>query len=862
LSRKAADNSENGILSPISVHLICNAHLDPVWQWRWDEGASEALATFRNAVEILDGHPSLVFCHNEAVLYQWAERLDADLFADIRRLVKAGRWAVSGGWFIQPDVNLPGTESLIRTIAEGQRYFRERFDAAPRVAYNFDSFGHSGGLPQILRLAGYEMYVHMRPQAGELTLPADLYRWRGVDGTTIPAYRIAVGLYHTEHDNIEERLRAGVELALQLGRDVPVFWGLGNHGGGATRRDLETIGAFIARERRVRIVHSTPDRFCDAVKEAAAAAPIHDGDLQRSFTGCYTSLSRLKRQAVSSLGRLVQTEAAAAAAWWLAGREAPAEEMRQAWKLHVFNDFHDILPGTCVASAEHDALGQYGRAEDIARLSSLEAASALNRGSRNSPSLPVTVLNANPSLRRFPVEFECMADHRPFWKGTWRMRLFRADGREVVCQEEQPESLLPFNNWRRRISFIDDLPGVGVTRYELKAFEIKERGHVPEVRVPAASPLAHRVDPESGLIAALAAFARCPSGGPLFEPLVVEDTADSWGTGRGSYLKITGRFKPACPPFVIEQGPVRTITRSILAYRASRIVLDAIAYPSWPVIEIRCRVTWNEPKRRLKLAVPTSLASPVLLAEVPGGAILRPDDGEEHVHGRWLVVEGRSGRRSERARSRGTGPSGDGPLAVGIASSGQHGLDFHDGEIRLSVLRSSAYCHERGFDLGKGAWKFADIGVHEFRLLATAGAPAAVTAMMPGLADHLAAPPAAYAHLPFDADKVVSAERLLDVRPASIRLLACKRSWDGEALVVRLQEAVGKKTKALLKVANPAAKKVSQSFGDPSPNQEGGHERAHIPQVHVPIAFAPFEIKTVRVEKDGTWRAVKPIEEK
>ena len=290
------------------------------------------------------------------------------LFADIRRLVKAGRWAVSGGWFIQPDVNLPGTESLIRTIAEGRRYFRDRFDAAPRVAYNFDSFGHSGGLPQILRLAGYEMYVHMRPQAGELALPADLYRWRGVDGTTIPAYRIAVGLYHTEHDNIEERLRAGVELALKLGRDVPVFWGLGNHGGGATRRDLETIDAFIARERRVRIVHSTPDRFYDAVKDAAAAAPIHDGDLQRSFTGCYTSLSRLKRQAVSSLGRLVQTEAAGAAAWWLAGREAPAEELRQAWKLHVFNDFHDILTGTCVESAEHDALGQYGRAEDIARL--------------------------------------------------------------------------------------------------------------------------------------------------------------------------------------------------------------------------------------------------------------------------------------------------------------------------------------------------------------------------------------------------------------------------------------------------------------------------------------------------------------
>jgi alpha-mannosidase len=873
----AIKNSEIGIVSPISVHLICNAHLDPVWQWRWDEGASEALATFRNAVDILDEHPSLVFCHNEAVLYQWAERFDPALFADIRRLVKAGRWAVSGGWFIQPDTNLPGTESLIRTIAEGRRYFRERFDAAPRVAYNFDSFGHSGGLPQILRLAGYEMYVHMRPQAGELELPADLYRWRGVDGTIIPAYRIAVGLYHTEHDNIEERLRAGVELALRLGHDVPVFWGLGNHGGGATRRDLKTIDAFIAREPRVRIVHSTPDRFFDAVKDAAAAAPIHDGDLQRSFTGCYTSLSRLKRQAVSSLGRLVQTEAAGAAAWWLAGREVPAGELHQAWKLHIFNDFHDILTGSCVEPAERDALAQYGRAEDIARMASLAAISSLNRGSRNSPPLPVTVLNANPSLRRVPVEFECMADHRPFWKGKWRMRLFRADGREVACQEEQPESLLPFNNWRRRISFVDDLPGVGVTRYYLEAEEMpakkegaeEKRGHIPGVHVPfpAAPVPARRLDPRSGLIAALAGFARCPSAGPLFEPLVVEDTADSWGTGRGSYRKVAGRFKPACPPFVIEQGPVRTITRSVLAHRASRIVMDAVVYPSWPVIELKYRVTWNEERRRLKLRVPAGLGFASLLCEVPGGAIPRPADGEEHVHGRWLVIEGKEVLGAGKTQSRGTVRSGDRPLAFGIASSGQHGLDFEDGELRLSVLRSSAYCHERGFDLGtresrKGtrtsgtcppSWKFADIGVHEFRLLVTAGVPASVKAMMPGLADHLAAPPSAYAHLPYDADRAASTETLLTLKPASVRLLACKRSWDGEALIVRLQEASGKKTKAELAVALPGQGQGGK-IEDP--------ERGHASRLHVPLALAPFEIKTLRVEEDGTWREVRPIEEK
>ncbi|MDZ7342854.1 MAG: alpha-mannosidase, partial [candidate division KSB1 bacterium] len=179
------------------IHLICNAHLDPVWQWRWEEGCAETISTFRTAVELLHEYPDLIFNHNEAVLYQWILKYDLDLFAEIQKLVKAGRWCISGGWYLQPDVNLPGTESLIRHIAEGRRFFKAHFGVQPIVAYNFDSFGHSGGLPQLLKQAGYKMYIHLRPQSSELELPSDLYRWRGVDGSEILGYRIAVGLYHT-----------------------------------------------------------------------------------------------------------------------------------------------------------------------------------------------------------------------------------------------------------------------------------------------------------------------------------------------------------------------------------------------------------------------------------------------------------------------------------------------------------------------------------------------------------------------------------------------------------------------------------------------------------------------------------------
>ena len=756
-----------------ALHLICNAHLDPVWQWRWEEGAAEALATFRTAAEILREREDLVFNHNEAVLYRWVEKYDPPLFREIRRLVKLGRWAIGGGWFLQPDLNLPGLESLARQIEEGRRYFAEKFGAAPRVADNFDSFGHGAGLPQLLVRAGYKMYIHMRPQAGEMALPADLYRWRGCDGSEIPTYRIELGLYHTERGNLERRLEEGAEQALELGRDVAVFWGLGDHGGGATRIDLDRIDAFRRRERRVRVIHGTTDGFYEAIKPWIAAAPVVAGDLQHVFTGCYTSLSRVKRAAQASLGLLTQTEALRAAAWRARGLAYPAEELAEAWRGHLFNDFHDIITGSCVEPAERDALALYGKVEEEARRLRLGAAAALNRGGRGGGRrgrggisgarklyVPVTVLNANPGGAAGPVEFECMSDLRPLWTGEWELKVFRLDGGEVESQEEQPEALLPFHDWRRRLAFVDDLPGVGAARYEVRAVE----------KTAGASPPSPDARPEA---------AAGPD--PVPRALVIEDDADSWGTDRRSYGKIAGEFRPLGPARVVKRGPVRSITESVLEYGRSRIAMQSLVYPTWPVVEWRFRIEWNDERRRLKLAFPTGLDAPSILAEVPGGAIARPADGNEQVHGRWLLVEGRSAGRGVRA-------------ALGVVNSGQPGFDYADGAIRLSVLRSAAYCHEQGFALGAPpaapARKYADLGVHDVRLFVISGAPDDVRRRLPGLADRMSAPPFALAHLPIGVG-APQREEFLALEPGHVRLAALKRADDGRALVVRLQEAAG-----------------------------------------------------------------------
>jgi alpha-mannosidase len=803
-----------------TLHLLCNAHLDPVWQWRWEEGCAEALSTFAVAADILEEHPDLIFNHNEAVLYQWVLEHDPALFRRIQKLVGAGRWCVAGGWFLQPDVNLPDTESLFRHIAVGRRFFAHHFGVTPRVAYNFDSFGHSGGLPQILRLCGYDLYIHQRPQSNDLNLPADLYRWRGLDGSEVLALRIAVGLYHTERDNLAARLEQGTAIALELDRDVPVFWGLGDHGGGPTRQDLATIDAFARTETRVTVRHSSTEQLLDALRVAGEHAPVVQGDLQRVFTGCYTSLARLKRTAVHSLGGLVQAEALCTAAWWQTSRPYPRDAFAGAWRDHLFNDFHDILPGSCVEPAEQDALGLYGQVAETTRRLRLGAATSFNQGSHRPLYLPLTVLNANPACMRVPVEFEAMLDLRPKWSGRWHLDLLTLDGQPVSSQEEQPEALLPFNGWRRKLVFLADLPALGPRHYRL---EIRE-GAPQQTETPPA--IEHQIDPFSGLIRSLT-----PAGGgdllagPLPQALVVADTADSWGTDRSCYREEVGRFEPVPDSLrAIETGPIRTIRESEHRYENSRLLLRVVTYAAWPWIELCCRLHWNQERQRLKLVFPTVLRADRVLVEVPGGAFPRPADGQEHVHRRWILMEGVCAGR---------------PAAFALVHNAGHGFDCQEGEIRLSVLRGAAYCHEQGFALGdRPARKFMDQGVHEFRLLVAVGDPAVVRDAVSGLADWLAAPPVAYPHLPIGQQPADGPSRYpstVEISPAQIRMLACKPSEDGNAMVVRLQETAGTATEANLCV---------QGMAQP-----------------VTIPFAPFEIRTFRIERDGRWRAVNPLAE-
>jgi alpha-mannosidase len=516
-----------------------------------------------------------------------------------------------------------------------------------------------------------------------------------------------------------------------------------------------------------------------------------------------------------NLGELVQTEGLRAATWWTEGQDYPADQIRDAWRDHLFNDFHDILPGSSIESGELDALDLYGRSSETSRRLRLGAASGFSRGQHRILEIPVTVLNMNPGARRVPVELEYMIDHVPKLEGRWHARLFAIDGSEIPVQEEAAESLLLADEWRRKVCFTATLPHIGASYYRIEM----HRG--PGI-TDAAQPAVRYAVSGSGLITNLdAGNGREVLMGEALKGLLVEDGADSWGMEEWSYRNVLGafRFIPGSS-VTLEHGPMRKVTESAFECGRSRIVCQTLAYRDFQFLEFRFRVHWNEDRKRLKLTIPTAFRSSDAFCEVPGGAIVRPGDGQEQVQGRWLVLRGTIGGK---------------PTALGIVNSGQYGFDLKDGEVRLSVLRSALYCHERSFDLGAPRYyKHMDQGVHDFRLVLTAGDTTDVVNSVAGLADWLSAPPYALAHYPIG-NETFGQKEIMSIEPGNIRLIACKRSWDASALVMRFQEAVGEETQGIVRLLHPVTS--------------------------IRLTFRPFQIKTIRFERDGSRNEVRMIEE-
>jgi alpha-mannosidase len=397
------------------LHLIAQSHLDPVWLWPLRDGVGEALTTLQSAVDRCAENPPFQFTFSSAAIYRWVEETDPRLFAAIKELVQAGRWEVIGGWVEQPDCNLPSAESFFRQALFARRYFAEKFGAAGHstIGYNPDSFGHCGGLPQILRQSGFDAYAFMRPEPWDNPDVPLLFWWEAADGSRVLACRIPTGYsqsYAATADDIEKAVREAVTKCFAPGFDHGVMWfGVGNHGGGPTREHIARVCELQRDPALPELRFSTVREFLAAVRRSPAVKrlPVVRGELGHLFRGCYSANGEVKRLHRASEKALFAAEALSVAAG--AGRAANAA-LAEAWWQFLFGEFHDILAGTCVASTQDETRDRFGAVLTPAREQILRCTAQLARrvDTRGEPGSVLFVANPLPWARRALVQLDTL----------------------------------------------------------------------------------------------------------------------------------------------------------------------------------------------------------------------------------------------------------------------------------------------------------------------------------------------------------------------------------------------------------------------------------------------------------------------
>jgi alpha-mannosidase len=701
-AEEAGSRDEVAMTDPLVV-VIPNAHIDPVWIWDWREGMREVLATFTAAADRLDANDDLSFAASSAAYYQWVQQSDPVLFGRIKQHVASGRWTIVGGEWVEPDCNLPAGESVCRQLLYGQRYFHEAFGSIATVAYNVDSFGHAGSLPQLFRKAGLGAYVMMRPQEHEKSLPASLFAWEGVDGTRLTTYRIH-GAYQTglpahaepsvaaEENLIESRAAELLKAAGDAGAPGMFFVGVGDHGGGPTTVAIARVRA-LHEESAGAITFGSVDRFFRQVRQGRAdgrVLPTVRGDLHMHAVGCYSVVAWIKRENAICEDALSTAEKMASLCEMATGVRLDAgPQLRAAWTRVLFNQFHDALGGTCTKEVCGDLRQFYGYARTVAddimtRATQLVAretdtwidgADASERPQSLNPFLahfPVPVVVFNPLARpvRVPLEFPHPA-----------ASVTAADGPAVAVQQVFSREGTRYSGHSMVIA---DLPPLGTAVYWLHR-EPPRSAPAPVPASPGAlaatddrlenEGLVVRIDRQRGTVASIVSK---PTGREWLlpeglRPVVVADPSDTWSHGVVRY-EGTEHECELREVRCAEDGPLRAVIRLSYAWADSLIYQDLILHAGLGELSVVLRVDWRERHQLLKLVVPVQVSGPALTAGVPYGAAGRPADGQEEVLLHWLhLVEPGSGG------------------GVVCTSDFGYAYDAEGGRLRFTVLRSPSY---------------------------------------------------------------------------------------------------------------------------------------------------------------------------
>ncbi|MCC6143037.1 MAG: alpha-mannosidase [Candidatus Hydrogenedentes bacterium] len=791
-----------------TIHMIGHGHIDPTWLWRWTEGYEEIRATFRSALARMEESPDFKFTASSACFYAWTQLVEPDLFAKIQERVREGRWEFAGGMWIEPDCNVPAGESFVRQGLYAQRFFQEAFGRRCTIGFNPDSFGHAGTLPQILKKLGMDYYVFMRPQAVvERDFPGGTtFWWIAPNGDRV--LTVNIDTTYNWGDNVVDRIQ-------ELGRCRNVnpgqthilgFYGVGDHGGGPTRRAIRQIAQEQDPAAATQGVFSSlAEYFAAFESESIPVLEVRD-ELQYHARGCYSAHSEVKQLIRRTEHALMTAERYATAAWLLKVMAYPGECFTRAWKDLLYNQFHDIIAGTSIPSSYDDARDHLGAARHCANVIMNQAAQTIARD--------IDTLSEGNCIVVFnPLTWPVVQPVRTSWLIERELApdIHLVDDEGVLVPHDRVVGERPGG---RQYTFLAEVPAMGYRCYFARSGKQRHkllRSLKAEAHCLENDWWSIELDRAGGHIIALRDKqhgTKVLRAGAVLSCLV--DGSDTWSHGVSKYDTEAGRFGKATLQLV-QQGDVLARVRSTTTWRNSTAIQEITVYRDTPIIDLQIRVNWQEAYHALKLVFETCIADGIATYEVPYGSQVRAATGHEEPAQQWFDLTGQV----------------DGlDYGFAILNDGTYGCDALGGRMRATLLRSPAYAHHDpdGYSSGEGL-RIMDQGWHTFRFQLVPHLGCWQDARVVKQAWELNLPEVVHIESAHPGTRRRQAT-LMGTESDNVLLTVLKHSEDGADIIIRGYETSGRATTTTL----------------------------HLPvfQKTFEIDFAPHEIKTIRISPE-TW---------
>ncbi|NOZ26540.1 MAG: alpha-mannosidase [Chloroflexi bacterium] len=783
----------NGSTMP-TMFACGHAHLDVAWLWPLAETERKAARTLATQLKLIEEYPEYKYLQSQPHLYWMVKRRYPDLYERVKEAIAAGNIIPEGGMWVEADTNIPSGESLIRQFMHGRRFFREEFGVESELLWMPDVFGYSGALPQIMRGCGIQYFasakIFWNYNGGEM-FPYNTFIWEGIDGSEVLAHLYKNYNSHTAPDIVIQHWNERVQKDGIATRLLPFGWGDG--GGGPTRNHLE----FIRREQDLegvpRVRMASPIEFFRDQEARGIPNARYVGELYfQAHRGTYTSQAKTKRGNRKSELALREAEMWGAVAQALAGYAFPAQEIEEAWRAVLLNQFHDILPGSSIHRVYEEAEAAYQRVIETAERVANAAASQIAEDAQavtvfNSLSWERTALVTLPEGARGAVSASGEA-----------LPVQIVDGKAIV------EARVPSCGWTT-LQLTDEATAIlvegGVTatdralENEFLRIEFNDRGEIVSI-----------FDKEAG---------RELAAGVCNQFRMYKDVPtrfDAWDIDSMYELTPVELDEPASIE-VVTAGPLVATLRITRRLHQSQMTQEVTLRRGSRRVDFHTVIDWQERHKLLKVAFPVDFHADEAIHEIQFGHIRRPThrsrvfdaDRFEVVNHKWTAL-------AEENRG------------FAVLNDCKYGVNVLGNSINLTLLKSALapdMTADRGmqeFTYAFYAWNgsFAESGVvreaYELNVLART---------VPGAAGE---------------------RSLFSVDAPNVIVETVKLAEDGSGdVIVRLYEAKRTATRCTLTTTLP----VSQAFAtDMLENVQG-----ELPcgDGQIPLDFRTFEVKTVRL---------------